>query len=206
MGMYDCDLRLCCTLGCTYAVPEDLAVGSMGEPRYMSVCGVTMDNIHLLESKLMGDIMRNNIYPFQGSVAAGQLLLDSLSAFVGSVSQQRAFMSQYKRHIQRMAAGVSQIERCNHSLATQDHNNSALTVKLNEICASLQLHAKYEQTLKNPSFKPEGEYQRSLKPAQVLSTKRLHLSDGLRGMHVIKEQRAHFATQRALLRRGGRLH
>ncbi len=70
-----------------------------------------------------------------------------------------------------MASGVSQIKKKNHSLAIQDQNNTKLTSKLTEICQQLKLHVKYEQTLKNPSFKPDTEYKLSLKAVDILSNK-----------------------------------
>ena len=92
-----------------------------------------------------------------------------------------------------MAFGVNQIKRKNHSLAIQDQNNTKLTAKLSDICSDLKLHATYEQTLKNPSFRPEAEYKRALRAVDILSTKlNLRFTDGLESMQAVKSQRNHF--------------
>ena len=111
------------------------------------------------------------------------------------IDTQQSSLNQYKRHINKMVSGVNQIKKKNQSLATQDQNNTKLTDKLTEITTQLKLHAKYEQTLKNPSFKPDTEYKRSLKAVDMLSNKlSLTFTDGLESMKAVKKQREHFKT------------
>ena len=106
---------------------------------------------------------------------------------------QQKSLDQYGRHIKKMTSGVSQIKRKNHSLAIQDKNNSNLTDKLQDLCSQLLLHARHEQILKMPSFKPDREYRSSLKAVDVLKTKlELSFTDGLESMKAVKSQREHF--------------
>eukprot|EP01084_Bolivina_argentea_P268488 456046_1 len=166
--------------------------------KYMDICNVSIDNIHLLESKLMEkqrDIMRENINAFKLNENKLSDLLNNIDTSIASVKDLQKSLNQYKRHINKMASGVSQIKKKNHQLAIQDQNNTKLTSKLTEICSQLKLHAKYEQTLKNPSFKPDTEYKRSLKAVDILSTKlNLTFTDGLESMRAVKSQRDHFKT------------
>eukprot|EP01084_Bolivina_argentea_P268491 456051_1 len=158
--------------------------------KYMDICNVSIDNIHLLESKLMEkqrDIMRENIIDIQHGLCD---LSNNIDNVIESVT---ANFNQYKRHVKKMANLVSRIK--NNPLALRLSNGITLRSKLTEICRELKLHAKYEQTLKNPSFKPDTEYKRSLKAVDILSTKlNLTFTDGLESMRAVKSQRDHFKT------------
>merc|ERR1712154_192932 len=74
---------------------------------YMEICNVSIDNIHLLESKLMEkqrDIMRENINAFKLNEHKLNNLLDNINNSIKSVKDLQSNLNQYKKHINKMAS------------------------------------------------------------------------------------------------------